>query len=116
MDFVPDEEALKVNEILVDKETIEMLTRSAWQIFQGWRNKSKGVSCITYVICTHDAGNMYSLATGNWGQAIRAGIKARVSQVSNCLTYASSHLRRLNSLLLGVKVSFVLYKEEEQRE
>ena len=26
MDFVPDESALKVNEILVDKETIEMLT------------------------------------------------------------------------------------------
>lgn len=38
-------------------------------------NSSKGVSCITYVICTHNAGNMYSLATGNWGQAIQAGTK-----------------------------------------
>lgn len=41
----------------------------------------------------------YSLATGNWGQANTAGVRAGVSQVLNRLTYAStlSHLRRLNS-------------------
>ncbi|KAI5079014.1 hypothetical protein GOP47_0006685 [Adiantum capillus-veneris] len=44
-------------------------------------------------------GFKYSLATGNWGQANTAGVRAGVSQVLNRLTYAStlSHLRRLNS-------------------
>ncbi|KAL3690175.1 hypothetical protein R1sor_016484 [Riccia sorocarpa] len=48
---------------------------------------------------TITSGLKYSLATGNWGQANTAGVRAGVSQVLNRLTYAStlSHLRRLNS-------------------
>ncbi|KAI3495304.1 hypothetical protein L1887_37585 [Cichorium endivia] len=48
---------------------------------------------------TITTGLIYSLATGNWGQANAAGTRAGVSQVLNRLTYAStlSHLRRLNS-------------------
>ncbi|KAJ7556830.1 hypothetical protein O6H91_05G100400 [Diphasiastrum complanatum] len=48
---------------------------------------------------TITSGLKYSLATGNWGQANTAGVRAGVSQVLNRLTFAStlSHLRRLNS-------------------
>ncbi|KAG2425954.1 hypothetical protein HXX76_013327 [Chlamydomonas incerta] len=44
-------------------------------------------------------GLKYSLATGNWGEQGKQGIRAGVSQVLARLTYAStlSHLRRVNS-------------------
>eukprot|EP01114_Cavostelium_apophysatum_P011874 TRINITY_DN2641_c0_g1_i1.p1 TRINITY_DN2641_c0_g1~~TRINITY_DN2641_c0_g1_i1.p1 ORF type:complete len:1185 (+),score=293.58 TRINITY_DN2641_c0_g1_i1:150-3704(+) len=44
-------------------------------------------------------GLKYSLATGNWGSANKAGAKAGVAQVLNRLTFTStlSHLRRLNT-------------------
>ncbi|KDO75959.1 hypothetical protein CISIN_1g046830mg, partial [Citrus sinensis] len=39
---------------------------------------------------TITGGLKYSLATGNWGQGNAAGTRAGVSQVLNCLTYAST--------------------------
>jgi DNA-directed RNA polymerase II subunit RPB2 len=56
---------------------------------------------LTYAVKakTISQGLKYSLATGNWGQQGKQGVRAGVSQVLNRLTYAStlSHLRRLNS-------------------
>mmetsp|Transcript_28574 Transcript_28574/g.54586 ORF Transcript_28574/g.54586 Transcript_28574/m.54586 type:complete len:1176 (+) Transcript_28574:118-3645(+) len=56
---------------------------------------------LTYAVKakTITQGLKYSLATGNWGQQGKQGIRAGVSQVLNRLTFAStlSHLRRLNS-------------------